>query len=56
MTPSANPATSAAWSPFETPSPTPTGSVVVARVRSTSGPARSLDDSRAPVTPITAVA
>ncbi len=56
MTASAYDATLAAWSPFETPSPTPTGSSVACRVRATSGSARSLVVSRAPVTPMTAVA
>ena len=56
MTPSAKRATSAAWSPPDTPMPTPTGRSVASRTRATSGPARSLDVSRAPVTPITAAA
>ena len=56
ITPSAYDATSAAWSPWETPRPTHTGRSVTVRVRATNGPARSLLDSRAPVTPMTAVA
>ena len=56
MTPSAKAATSAAWSPLETPRPTPIGRSLTARVRATRGPASALDDSRAPVTPMTAVA
>jgi hypothetical protein len=56
MTASAYAAIAAAWSASETPSPTPTGRSEVARVRSTSGPARSEVRARTPVTPITAVA
>ena len=47
---------SRAMSAVLTPRPTPTGRSVVARVRATSGSARSLVVVRAPVTPITAVA
>jgi hypothetical protein len=61
ITPSAYAATSAAWAPLLTPSPTPTGRSVPSRraaafVRDTRGPASSLVVARAPVTPITAVA
>ena len=42
ITPSAYAATSAAWAPVPTPRPTPIGRSVTARVRATSGPARSL--------------
>ena len=56
ITPSAYDATWAAWSPLETPRPTPIGRSVTARVRSTRGPARSEVVARVPVTPMTAVA
>ena len=39
ITPSAKPATSAAWAPVRTPSPTPTGRSVCARIRATSAAA-----------------
>ncbi|MND04375.1 hypothetical protein D3C83_246100 [compost metagenome] len=53
MTASAYDATSAAWSAFETPRPTPIGNEVAARVRATSSGATAEVCSRAPVTPIT---
>src|SRR5690606_27900155 len=58
MTPSANPATSAAWAPLEMPSPSPTGRPepplsMIARVRSTRRGAPVSTAERVPVTPIT---
>jgi hypothetical protein len=53
MTPSAKAATSAAWDPSETPSPTHTArSGRASRVRATSLSAASLTVARVPVTPI----
>jgi hypothetical protein len=56
MTPSANPAISAACSPDRTPSPTPIGRSVCARQRATILGAAEATTSRAPVTPIVEVA
>ena len=52
MTPSAKEATSAAWVPSRTPSPTATGRGVHARTRATSPAASPLTLSREPVMPI----
>ena len=53
MTPSANDATSAAWRPSDTPSPTHTArSGAAARVRATSVSAASPTVARVPVTPL----
>ena len=56
MTPSAYPATSAAWSALDTPSPTPTGRSVTRRTRATSPGAAAEVCARAPVTPMIDVA
>src|SRR5690606_2796852 len=55
-TPSAKPATSAAWAADLTPRPTATGSDVCVRHRATSAGAALATASRAPVTPIVDVA